>query len=195
MHVLDNVSTWNVFRSSLDAIFGLYRIRVAVMREFGVGRRMSVLDVGCGTGQYSQITDGQYYGIDMDCRYIEWAKKKYGSQIKKFECIRLQEVKFDHPYDVSLLVDLTHHISNNDLSDLLRRLSKVTTQYVVIFDPVRQSKANWIGRFITSLDRGACIREKTLELSLIREYFDIVQVKGLKIIGIESVAILTKPKH
>ena len=44
MHILDNVQVWNSFRKSLDVCSGLYRKRLAVMREFGVDQARSVRD-------------------------------------------------------------------------------------------------------------------------------------------------------
>ncbi len=193
-HILDNVGLWNLFRSALDACFGHYRIRVEIMRGFGINRSMSILDVGCGTGQFSQITDSDYLGIDMDCKYIEDSRKKYGSEKKRFECVSLQDARFERQYDVSLMVDLTHHISDDDLRDLLVHLKKVTSKFVVFFDPVKQDKWNILGRLITSLDRGKFIRSRETELNIISEYFNVLNVKNLKMLHINGIAVFAKPK-
>ena len=37
----------------------------------------SVLDVGCGTGEYYDVTDGVFYGIDLDKKYIDFANNKF----------------------------------------------------------------------------------------------------------------------
>jgi 2-polyprenyl-3-methyl-5-hydroxy-6-metoxy-1,4-benzoquinol methylase len=182
-------------RKVLDVIFGLYSKRINIIREFGIDTSVSVLDIGCGTGQYSQITDFEYLGLDMDCHYIDSARKIYGDGKKKFKCSRLQEVDFEgRKYDVSLLIDLTHHISNEDARKLLALLSSVTKHYLIVCDPVKQNRRNYIGAFITYLDRGQHIRDKQDELDLIEKYFEIIKTYDLKMLGVENIVVIAKPK-
>lgn len=169
MHILDNVWVWNLFRAILDRFFGMYRKSIQRMREFGVEETMSVIDVGCGTGHYSQLTKGEYLGIDSDCRYIDAAKKRYGTEKKQFVCFRLQDMDFGgRSFDVTLLI---------------------------VLDPVKQRQGNLVGRFFTSIDRGKYIRAKEDEVALIREYFDIVTIKeSCDILHIDGIAVLARPK-
>lgn len=196
MHILDNVWVWNLFRAILDRFFGMYRKSIQRMREFGVEETMSVIDVGCGTGHYSQLTKGEYLGIDSDCRYIDAAKKRYGTEKKQFVCSRLQDMDFGgRSFDVVLLVDSTHHIPTEDLRSLLSSLSRITRKYLIVLDPVKQRQGNLVGRFFTSIDRGKYIRAKEDEVALIREYFDIVTIKeSCDILHIDGIAVLARPK-
>ena len=181
MHILENVYVWNFFRKFLDIFFGVYKIVEKEIREFGIGRSQSMLDIGCGSGQHSQLSDADYLGLDMDRRYIDYARKKYGSERRKFECVKLQDANLNgQRFDVSLLVNLLHHISTEDARDLLESLSKITNQYLVSFDPIIQSPRNDIGRFLTDHDRGKFIRNRQQHLDLISEYFEIITVKDLK---------------
>jgi 2-polyprenyl-3-methyl-5-hydroxy-6-metoxy-1,4-benzoquinol methylase len=196
MHVLDNVYVWNFFRKLLDLCFGSYRGVDAIVREFDIDRSVSMLDVGCGTGQHSALTDGEYLGIDMDCRYIEYASKHYGTEKKKFQCVKLQDADLQgRTFEIALLVDLLHHISDPDARDLLASLAKRTSGYLVAFDPIEQSPDNYIGRFLTSHDRGKFIRPLNKHLGLIREYFDILKVKQGKKFSTEAVAVLARLKR
>ena len=59
----------------LDEVFGIYSNRIALIRSFGITDQMSVLDVGCGTGECASLTLGRYLGIDIDNQYINQVKK------------------------------------------------------------------------------------------------------------------------
>lgn len=89
MKILDNPKTWHFIRKMLDIAFGLYSKRMDVIRNFGVITSMSTLDVACGTGQYSILTKGNYLGIDLDKKYIEYANKIYGEENKIFIMVLL----------------------------------------------------------------------------------------------------------
>ena len=195
MHLLDNVKIWNAFRRALDWQCGMYQKAETVIRRFGVDRTMSILDVGCGSGQYARLTDGEYLGIDSNPRYIAAAAQRYGNGRRKFLCARLQEVDLSQRrFDVALLKDLTHHIADDDLRTMLRGLANVT-RLLVVLDPVQQSRGNWLGRILTALDRGRFIRPKERELELLREDFEIIRVNDVQhFLTTEGIAVLARPK-
>ena len=75
--VLDNPVVWEVSRIGLNLSFGLYRKRMQRMRDWGVLQaNPSVLDIGCGIGQYANVTEGDYLGVDFNQRYIDYAHSK-----------------------------------------------------------------------------------------------------------------------
>lgn len=51
--------------------------RFQVISEIGIKTNDSVLDVGCGYGDFSLYAGEEYYGIDIRKEAIETAKKKY----------------------------------------------------------------------------------------------------------------------
>src|SRR3989344_5800177 len=85
---------WRLFRTTINLFFGLYRKRVKVLRGFGLTDQTAVVDIACGTGEYSKITNGKYLGIDMDCRYIASAQKQYNSPNKQFVCADANAANF-----------------------------------------------------------------------------------------------------
>ena len=82
--ILEYPVVWQSFRKIIDILFGIYRKRKNVIRRFGITNQVSVIDIACGIGQYSAITNGQYLGIDLNEQYITTAKKLYGNANKKF---------------------------------------------------------------------------------------------------------------
>src|SRR5262245_14976444 len=85
LRVLGHPSVWDSARFALDLTFGMYRKRAACLHEWGlVGSSVSVLDVGCGTGQYAKLGFGSYIGIDHSTRYIDHALKRRGGPGRTF---------------------------------------------------------------------------------------------------------------
>ncbi|MFC2128726.1 class I SAM-dependent methyltransferase [Bacteroidota bacterium] len=197
MHILNNPHIWQFFRGLLEIFFGHYRKRISTIRSFGITDQMTVLDVGCGIGQYAILTKKKYLGIDMDKKYINLAKQTYkNNSLKKFLCEDLGKAKLsDAAFDVSLLVDFTHHLSNEELNHVFVELNRITSKYIVISDPVKQSDKNLIGRFLTYIDRGNYIRAENHLINLIGNYFRLLEVKKVRSMGIESVSVLACPKE
>lgn len=194
--ILDNPTVWNTFRKIEDVLFGLYKKRKVTIRNFGITNTMSVIDIACGTGQYSTITKGEYLGIDLSKKYIESAQKIYGSRNKKFICEDANTAMIlDAAYDVALLIDATHHLSNEENKNLLKTLNRVASKAVIICDPITQRRGNLLGRFLTSLDRGSYIRPREKLLQLIGQTLEIERVVDLKIMATENICVLARPKQ
>ena len=92
-HLLDSSIVWGLSRSGLDLSFGLYSRRTALLKRWGVPEgRHSVIDLGCGTGQYSRLTEGPYVGVDMNSRYIDHARRANRRPNVSFRCVDVAEL-------------------------------------------------------------------------------------------------------
>lgn len=192
-NILEIPFIWRLFRKIIDVFFGLYRKRMAVIREFGVTRKDSIIDIACGTGEYSQITDAEYLGVDLNNKYIGTARKVYTG--KEFLCADANTAAIaEDSYAVALLIDATHHLSDPENKTLLKTLSRVASKYVIICDPIQQKKGNVIGRLLTRLDRGQFIRPEDNLLGLVKNELTIEKVARLKMMGVESICILAASK-
>ncbi len=68
---LSNQWIWQGSRFALDVAFGLYRKRFNLLNQWGVLEgTSSVLDIGCGSGDYAARCEGPYLGIDLSERDI-----------------------------------------------------------------------------------------------------------------------------
>lgn len=193
--ILEHQIIWRTFRKTIDLLFGLYRKRIAVIRSFGITENMSIIDIACGTGQYSAITENKYLGVDMSREYIDAANKLYGTEKRRFLCADANTAAIqDASYDTALLIDATHHLSDQENQKLVATLNRVASHSIVICDPVKQKPANLIGRFLCFLDRGNYIRPKNELLNLIGGTLNVEKVVDMKMMGIESVCILARPR-
>jgi 2-polyprenyl-3-methyl-5-hydroxy-6-metoxy-1,4-benzoquinol methylase len=150
---------WAAARSGVDWAFGVYRKRLHVMRTWGVlDARCSILDIGCGTGQYSCLPASRYTGLDLNSRYIDYARKEYGQPGRSFQCLDVRTLLSEQAqFDLILMVDFLHHLADDDCTDVLRAAARMARQAVLSFEPVTQ-QTNPIGQWIIDHDRGQFVR-------------------------------------
>lgn len=192
--ILDNKLGWYYSRKLLDFSIGSYRLRMPLIKKYAlkIGNE-SILDVGCGTGEMSIYTKGDYLGIDLDQNYIDFAKNKFTTGNHKFVRKDLNTFKStDKKYEVGLLIDLTHHITDKELVSLLTKLNTLITKDIIICDPIKQMKSNYFGQLLTNIDRGRFIRQKNHEITLIKKTLGnkkIYTIVDLRLGPIETICI------
>jgi len=87
----------------------------------------SVLELGCGTGHISKFIEGGYRGIDINERFISYARKR-GRNVEKGDIYNLGHVR----EEVILVCDLLHHLPDHEsfLDSLI-----ATGKEVIISEP------------------------------------------------------------
>lgn len=195
-NILNNVYIWHTFRKLIDIFFGTYQKRIKAMRRAGITDKMSIIDIACGTGQYSAFAKGKYLGIDFNQKYIDYARRIYKeNENRKFICADANAFNIgDSSYEVALLIDAIHHLTDEENRTLFKTLNRVATNFIVICDPVKQSRYNFIGQLLTALDRGKYIRTREDLSGLIKKNFNIESITNLKMMNIENVCVIAKPK-
>jgi SAM-dependent methyltransferase len=168
--VLNNPIVWEISRVGLDLIFGLYRKRVDLLHKWGVlDSNPSILDIGCGIGQYSTISKGRYLGVDLNEPYINYAMYRYKRQNSTFKCTNVTQVLDENlKFDIVLMVDFLHRIKDLDSIHLLGTAARLAKQYVISFEPIL-AQSNPVGRWIIDHDRGDYIRPLGDHLRLFSE--------------------------
>ena len=184
--ILDRPALWETTRVGLDLAFGLYRRRIEVLRGWGVlEENASVLDIGCGIGQYATLATGEYLGIDLNPRYVEYALRRRGGPGRSFRCVDVRDLRAEgRSFDVVLMVDFLHHLDEPACQGLLETAGAMTKRSLVSFEPISEQN-NPVGQWIIDHDRGNHMRP----LAELRELFE--SVAGLQVT--ESVRLALGP--
>jgi len=158
--LLDNPLIWELSRVSLDLAFGLYRKRIQVMKSWNVLQDSpSVLDIGCGIGQYAKITNSKYLGVDLNKAYLNYACKRHQQPHHSFKYISVSDLVETHKqsFDLVLMVDLLHHLSEEQCVLLLSTAKRLAKKHILSFEPVTFQPSP-IGQWIVEHDRGSHVR-------------------------------------
>lgn len=125
---------------------------------------LTILDVGCGPGDYSQWYSGTYTGIDISEQYIDSASSKYVNAdfmvCDATDYDLTQEMtKF---WDVAVSIGLYHHLPDDEvLKNIKATLNHLKPQgKFYIFDAILPITfmSNPLGYVLRKLDRGKFVR-------------------------------------
>jgi trans-aconitate methyltransferase len=136
-----------------DAKLRPFRARVDVR---SLGR---VLDVGCGPGTNAPLfAAADYVGVDVNPGYIAHAARQYPGRFLVGD-VRDPSVLPDERFDCVFANSLLHHLSDDVVRALLRRLATLTAPggAVHILDLVRPQTPS-VSRLLAGLDRGRFAR-------------------------------------
>lgn len=116
-----------------------------------------VLDLGCGTGEFSPMfpRDG-YVGIDISPANIEYASRHYQ---KKFLVADGKRLPFaDGYFSKVLVVGVFHHLSESDLEKVMSEIRRVLKPQgrLLVMEDTRCN--NPVITFLQSFDQGAFVR-------------------------------------
>jgi len=171
--ILDNAIMFNIVRTFTDSRnHNLSMIKEALNSK----KNDKILDVGCGLGNFSRVTDGIYTGIDLNPSFVKFAKKNYSAKNKEFMVADATNLKFkDKSFDKSMFISMLHHFPDSDADKILRELQRLTKDYLVVLDLIPSNRM--IVKFMYVMDRGSSIRPINAQQKLIKKYFRIVQYK------------------
>jgi SAM-dependent methyltransferase len=157
--VLDRPLVWEASRVGLDLAFGLYRRRRALLARWGLlDGEPTVLDVGCGIGQYASLTRGRYVGVDLNCPYVEHARRRRGDERHDFRCVDAAELVAEgEQFELVLMVDFLHHLPDEAAVSVLATAGELASGRVVSLEPVTE-QGNRAGRWFIEHDRGEHMR-------------------------------------
>ncbi|MBI4093825.1 class I SAM-dependent methyltransferase [Candidatus Kaiserbacteria bacterium] len=175
------------FPSVYDLYQSLVGSRAARDRLFRtylpLSERCHLLDIGCGSGELLEYlpVHVDYTGVDVNPRYIELARKKYGSR-GRFEIIDVNNIQRlalpNNGFDVVVLYGVLHHLNDGEVRDVLLFARSMLKEDGVVFtvDGVYLQGQSWIKKFILSRDRGQNVRFDHEYQKLARKIFSSVDV-------------------
>lgn len=156
-----------------QAPFAAEKLR-PVFEENDLTKVRRVLDVGCGPGtNTAYFRHADYLGIDINPRYIEWARRRHGREFLVAD-IRTYSFPEDRKFDFVLLNSFLHHVDAAEAGRILGGVQRslATDGWVHILDlvmPAEPSLARWLARH----DRGAFARSLGTWRELFGSFFEI----------------------
>jgi ubiquinone/menaquinone biosynthesis C-methylase UbiE len=171
--VSDNPVLFIFFRGILENDFKA--IRAQIKKEMRPGKGLRTLDLGCGPGAFADAFAGDdYYGADLNARYIEWAKQHRKGNF--LACDARSVPLPDQRFDQVLIFGLLHHLSDDVTREVLRETRRLLVpggRALVIEDIPAVSKLNLIGHLIHHIENGEYIRPQADYRRLFEESFTI----------------------
>lgn len=134
-----------------------------------------ILDIGCGTADTLDFLPAtvDYFGFDLENKYIEHAKKKFG-QRGKFICNDVNNVLPElSQFDIILVTGVLHHLSDNEAIKLFKMASASLkhTGRMITIDGCYIKNQSRFAKFFISKDRGQNIRSPEGYQALAKHYF------------------------
>lgn len=136
-----------------------------------------VLDVCCGIGEFADVVDTQYLGLDLNPQFIECARRRYwGVRMKDFEVIDVNQLQYPSGhFDKAIMINGLHHFSDQEAIHLLTSIRHVTKSLVIIID-IDGTPKGLIRRTLVAMDRGRFMRNPSDLETLIARVFTIEEV-------------------
>ena len=141
-------------------------------RHNDLSRVRRVLDVGCGPGTNAPHFRGvDYLGLDINARYIEQARSRYGMRFEVADVTRY-EVR-DEPFDFILVNSFFHHVGDSDSDRILAHLATLLSEdgRIHVLDLVLPRLAP-VARLLARMDRGDHPRPLDEWQSLLSTHFE-----------------------
>jgi SAM-dependent methyltransferase len=171
-NVLDRPAVWK----KVQAVLGYYTVRAykrMLAAQLQLTGSEAVLDVGCGTGEYSQLLRfGQYVGVDFNESYIRWANGAYGVAGKvSFFAMDVGKVpSLNTRLDAAFCVAVTHHLSDAELKKLVADvMAAVSTRFVIVDLVLPAAWNNPLSHVLIRMDRGRHGRSRKDLLAVLGE--------------------------
>lgn len=162
--IFHNLLNYPIFfltvRSILDG--GQLRYLKELIKEYSI---TSILDVGCGCGVFSKVTQNPYLGIDYNRGFIEFCRKRFGNESREFAVMDLRDLKLDRRFDTAIIINSIHHFSDEEVVEILESMKRAASRLIIIHDAV--PRKNPISRLLYRLDRGTHFRSIEQQKKLI----------------------------
>ena len=131
------------------------RFRALIADNLALDAATSLLDLGCGTGNYRDCFPGAYTGIDINPAYIEQCATLPG-RFETMDCTRLRFA--DRSFDEVVTIATTHHLDDAQLARMVGEALRVCRPggHLHIIDAILPVSPNFVFKRVWfRLDRGA----------------------------------------
>ena len=158
-----------------------------ILRHNDMTEVSTILDVGCGPGtNRSLFTQTDYLGVDINPKYIEYARRRYGG---RFEVADITEYvqPANAQFDFILLNSFLHHIEDEDVHRILSSLHGALAEdgHIHIIDLVLPEERG-IARYLAENDRGDWCRALETWDQIFATHYDpvIIEPYSVRLLGV-----------
>jgi SAM-dependent methyltransferase len=145
-----------------------------ILRQTNLQTVRSVLDVGCGPGTNAALfANTGYLGIDINPRYVESAKKKYGRNFLVADVTTYTDIPAEK-FDFILINSFLHHIDDAGTNQILARLRDWLSGdgFIHVLELVYPANFS-VAQLVAKADRGKFSRPLDHWRSLFERHLDI----------------------
>ncbi len=140
---------------------------------------MRILDIGCGPGTMLRFLpeNVHYVGFDMNPKYIEYAKRRFGDR-GAFHAHRVGEAAIAaEGFDVVMANAIFHHINDEEAAHLVHvAFSQLKPEgFLLTYDNAWVKGQSPIARWLISKDRGRHVRTPDEYLAIVKTRFNRVE--------------------
>lgn len=158
-----------------------------IVQHNDLGQVKSVLDVGCGPGTNTRhFLDKDYLGIDINEKYIAYAKERYGKDFVAVDVTRWQDS--ERKFDFILLNSFLHHIDDAGCRAILDHLQDLLSETgaIHILDLVLPEQAS-VARGLARADRGGFARSIDQWRDMFSDYFEptLFEPYSMSLLGVD----------
>lgn len=177
--ILEHPQIYQAFQTT----FGFFNARVFAAKDFlKIQPGQKVLDIGCGPGFIVEhLPVGvEYIGFDIDERYIEYARKRFGHRAQ-FHC-RYFDAECSREFsgaDIAMMNGVVHHLSDELAMSTLRTIRFALKPGGLLFtlDGCYRPNQNKIAKYLLDHDRGQFVRSEEQYRGLFLDCFANVETK------------------
>ncbi len=177
--VLSTPQLWHFLRKVPE--FDYRHTKARIRRVLGETKG-SVLDLGCGTGEYAPLfAPDRYVGVDLWPPFVRYASTRL--RIFDFLVGDAERLPFvDHQFDHVLVNGVIHHMDDSSADRLLAEVRRVVrpSGSVLIIEDIPSSAANLPGRLMHAMDQGDHIRKSEAYRALLERHLDIKRTEAYR---------------
>lgn len=172
----------NLLASSPRVLMFLRRIlegnfnaqKKVLQNDFAANAGEKVLDIGCGTGEFSVFFQNAVYtGIDVEKKYIDYAQKNYKG---KFLTTNAAILPFSaNAFDKILIIGVLHHMNDEQGRSVLAEARRVLNSNgrMLVMEDIKLAGEGLLTRLIHRFDLGKHIRNEGEYRALLQRHFAV----------------------